>query len=725
MITTDDDEPNTHFSIFAAVFSVFTIHAWAVAKPVFDKFAGTPEYFVVNRIAATEIIIFVFILAIGIPLLVSIAIWVIHKINSRIGRVMTSVCTSIYLACYILQITRIIGLSNTFFVLGLALFAGIGIAVFTYLKNQFFSVTAYFFPIALIFPSLFLIDTNTRRVMFPPNPEQSALSNDEAGWVESRPPIIFVVLDELPLTNTLAPDGSIDKRYFPNLARLSNIATWYENGTTVHPYTIGSLTSILTGNRVPDSTLIPTHSYYPRNLFTLLQDHYAFHVVEEVTELLPPKGDSVQLSLDARLRKLAVFADDVMLVFAHMVLPERITQGLPAVDQSWGNFREASAPAQGIKQQAEDPSNTSEITKDVLDRQKSRNEVAKENRIDKFRTFIKSIEEYPDETLHFIHILLPHEPYVFLPSTRRYTNRNHIHGAHVRKPVWQSSDRAMVRLQQGEKIQAAAVDTLIGELLDELQSNGLFEKSMIILCADHGSVFQNGMSHRKPTSDSFGDVAFVPFMLKLPGQTTGGPEPLNAETIDILPTIYDIVGADADWTFDGRSLVSASPDDKTEKRIANLQGDFLTLNESQYTAARQHSLKRNIQIFGLDDPKADLFHYGEFLHLIGTPASALQRFAVEGKFNLWGFEEIRNVKLDAPFVPSRLIGEVLTPIRNPQDLYVAIVFNGKIEALVQPFKFEGKSLFDVVFEDSIVKTGSNDITLSLLDLDGVANADAR
>ena len=83
--------------------------------------------------------------------------------------------------------------------------------------------------------------------------------------------------------------GRIDKRLYPNLARLAEDSTWYRNATAVTGLTGWAVPSMLTG-RYPAEDLLPIASQYPDNLFRLLGDSYGYRmrVFEGMSQLCPP-----------------------------------------------------------------------------------------------------------------------------------------------------------------------------------------------------------------------------------------------------------------------------------------------------------------------------------------------------------------------------------------------------------------------------------------------------
>lgn len=49
----------------------------------------------------------------------------------------------------------------------------------------------------------------------------------------------------------------------------------------------------------------------------------------------------------------------------------------------------------------------------------------------------------------------------------------------------------------------------------------------------------------------------MPLFVKLPGQDEGRVDDREAATVDILPTVVDVMDVEVDWSFDGRSLLGS------------------------------------------------------------------------------------------------------------------------------------------------------------------------
>lgn len=100
---------------------------------------------------------------------------------------------------------------------------------------------------------------------------------------------------------------------------------------------------------------------------------------------------------------------------------------------------------------------------------------------------------------------------------------------------------------------ATEVDHHVGRLIDWLRDSGQYDSTLIVLTADHGEMLGDyGLWGKR----SFHDAAFhVPLIIRDPESSARGvtvTEP--TESIDVAPTILDLIGADIPHAMDGRSL---------------------------------------------------------------------------------------------------------------------------------------------------------------------------
>ena len=181
--------------------------------------------------------------------------------------------------------------------------------------------------------------------------------------------------------------------------------------------------------------------------------------------------------------------------------------------------------------------------------------------------------ERPGFYLH--HSLLPHEPWIYLPSGRRSrpTGEDPIPG--INKPP-SFDDRDLSQNNHlRHLLQVGYVDRQIGMLLRRLRRTRQLEDALLFVLADHGYSFDmNVPSRRLVTEDSIDEVAPVPFFIKRPGQTAGEGEVDESfvRNIDVVPTIADVLGTDVHWRHDGHSAFSAAT--RARRQVALVTRDF-------------------------------------------------------------------------------------------------------------------------------------------------------
>jgi arylsulfatase A-like enzyme len=94
----------------------------------------------------------------------------------------------------------------------------------------------------------------------------------------------------------------------------------------------------------------------------------------------------------------------------------------------------------------------------------------------------------------------------------------------------------------------------LGELLDELDRDGLLDGALVVVTADHGEEFfeHGGFSHGYSLHE---EVLRVPLFVKLPGQREARVVDARVSLPDVYPTIAEAVGALPVQPLDGQSLL--------------------------------------------------------------------------------------------------------------------------------------------------------------------------
>jgi len=100
----------------------------------------------------------------------------------------------------------------------------------------------------------------------------------------------------------------------------------------------------------------------------------------------------------------------------------------------------------------------------------------------------------------------------------------------------------------------AYTDYWIGRLVDELQRRGLYDRTVLVVTADHGDeLLDHGRVEHGRTH--FEEVMRVPLVIHVQDEGIGRVVDQQVGLIDVTPTLLDLLGVPSDLPFEGRSLV--------------------------------------------------------------------------------------------------------------------------------------------------------------------------
>jgi len=100
----------------------------------------------------------------------------------------------------------------------------------------------------------------------------------------------------------------------------------------------------------------------------------------------------------------------------------------------------------------------------------------------------------------------------------------------------------------------AYVDAQLGFLFEELKALGLWDRTLIVLTADHGEEFaEHGLFlHHQNTEE----IARVPLIIRFPHGVYGGRRISElVSTLEVMPTILDVLGIPPNPEVEGRSVM--------------------------------------------------------------------------------------------------------------------------------------------------------------------------
>ena len=647
------EEPRRPGNLESAL-HVLVLFGFAVAQPLYDLLGGEPAFFIFRRFQPLDFWLFAGLLSLGLP-----TAWaaLLRLLPAPVRPAAHAVSLGLLGTLIVLPPLGSLEGVPAWLTVGFGVAIGAAFGVLWLRRSRLRSFLTWLTPSVVIFAGIFLSAAGIRdQWLVSGGP---LVGTSRAG---AAPSVVLVVFDGLPTTSLMDVEGGIDSSRYPNFARLASEADWYRLHTTVSPVTITAVPAILAGQCAQDAGA-PTFASYPQNLFTFLAGSHEMVVSERVTNLCPPElcGDEPS----TRSQRLKALSKDARLIYLHRLLPLDWASKLPPVNQGWGDF--------GNRRRV--------------------------NRVGRFREFVASIEPGEDAALFFNHTVLPHEPFYYLPSGTWYRKEE-------REPAGASevlgSDPWVARHgYQRHLLQVGLVDKLLGELLAKLEATGRYEKSLVIVTADHGSSFREGEARRRISTHNPVDILPVPLFVKAPGQKVGEVRDEPVQTVDILPLIAELRMAEPSWSDGSWPRRPASAGQLSCPDLLDDPAPSVTISDLLLAAGRKDDLFGSAQ-------KGEFFsRVGPRPALIGMRANTgacppAEDLAVEVE-NEAAFEAVHL----GEYVPAEIVGVARGANARTTDLAVAV--NGVVKATTRAYELgtTDAAVWSAIVPESAFVEGAN------------------
>ena len=314
-------------------------------------------------------------------------------------------------------------------------------------------------------------------------------------------------------------------------------------------------------------------------------------------------------------------------------------------------------------------------------------------RPERFARFVRSIRSSRRPMFWMKHVLLPHGPYQYLPSGAKTRP-----GATDLVPEMNSElafhDRFLTRHnEQRYLLQLGFVDRLLGRLLRRLKRLGIYDDTLILVTADHGYAWQVGVSTRRSVSHSnIHELTPVPFFVKAPGQRKGRVARSYTQTLDVTPTIADLLGVRLGYRTHGHSAFSRAV--RRRRTIAVTTRDFsgiVRISGPRWEARRRGVVRRRLRQLGWGDWASLYTGIGPHRKLVGRRVAGLARAAARGvRASIAQAGSFDNVRRPGGIVPAQVAGNVMGVGGQGPGRAIAVAVNGRIEGVGRTFQLVGR-----------------------------------
>jgi hypothetical protein len=635
---------------------LFGLAGVAITQPLLELLGSNPTFFVAGHYEPGQIVLFAVLVAV-VPAAVVFVVSALPGLASRrLAPVAHGVGVAALAALFGLVLCRTLRIDGLVYVVPAVLLLGVGVALAEWRSRLARQFLAYLAVGNLAFVVLFVTSSPTSDLI---GADDVAGQQGQVTVPELAGPVVVVVLDEFPVTAIMRGDGTLNDERYPHLARLAGTSTWFRNAASESPTTYISTPSILTGNQAEGDDL-PVLDEHPRNLFSLFGDRHTINRYELVTDMCP--RDACE---PPPAEPLSQLLDDASVVYRHRVLPPDLRDGLPPVDAGWGDFGDVVDDQGEATAAPVSPSTT--VDPDPMARAQdiADDELRPRGQLEVLHRQFALIDDTP--SVNFVHVVLPHHPYLLTPWGEGYLPATLLPdeiatGANKLPPPDDPAYDFMFRQVYAQQaMQIGAVDSLLGEMIDHLEAEGVWEDALVVVTSDHGiDTSPPGFTRREDATNT--DELFrIPLFVKAPGQTEAVVDDAPASTVDVLPSIIDLLDIETDWEMEGHSLYDGS--EPTIERHVQTEVDAAVL------VAAAHAAR-----FPRGDDWVGLAAVGEAADLVGRSVDELR--VGEPSALRWSLDVDDDVLDDLSVahdnVPYVLEGTVSGSPARPPELLVAV-----------------------------------------------------
>ena len=678
---------------FTVPLSLVAVGAFALAQPLLDLLGRNPEFFVARGFTALDVLVFPLLLLL-LPGLASIPILALRLIGPRTAGIAHAVVIGGLFALFVATAwVALVGSDSPPALFGSAVAASGVLFAWAFLTFPIvLTGTVYAAWTVPIFAAWFLFVTPAGDVAL-------ARSGDlpETGEVGNPVPIVLLVFDEFPIATMIDSQGELLDDLFPRFAELADDGVWYRNAVGVRQQTEEALPSILSGVGADEGS-IPISSDHPLNLFTLLSDAYDIAAVETVTNLCADFACSnSSRRIEPLTQRWGGVAVDLSVVYGHLATPREVSEGLPPIDQTWGNF------ATGERSDF-----------DIIDRFLAN--VDDDRRLEVDRLLDTFDFDGPEPALRFGHFLYPHHPW-------QVTADGHLTGASSSPGAqgmgWTDDWWLVGQGYQRHILQTQYADTILGSVIDRLKEEGVYDEALVIAVADHGITIGTGVENQRLiTDETVGTIAAIPMFVKYPesvsAATPGTIDDVRAETVDLLPTIAEVIRTNVPWSMEGLSLLDPARAQRTESVMVGREGPvtFGVGGEEKLEAAATKE-----SWFEGGDPWM-LAPQG-WTEWLGRPVpDASAEDDEETTFTIRQQALLDAVPEDPDLIPVFVSGTVMLGDEATGEEIVVASVDGVVRAVTRVFEPEGRSArFQVMIPPDHLHPGDNDVLMWVADGD--------
>ena len=213
------------------------------------------------------------------------------------------------------------------------------------------------------------------------------------------------------------------------------------------------------------------------------------------------------------------------------------------------------------------------------------------------------------------------------------------------------------------------MDSLVGQLLDWLRAHQLYDDTAILVTSDHGeNLGELGIYSEHGTADEA--TCHIPFLLKWPGGVRGVTDSALHYSLDLLPTLAELLGVEKSERWDGESYA------ETIRTGAPCGRESLVLSQMAHVCQRSarfgdwlyiRTLHDGFHLFG----REMLFRISDDPHEQHDVSEQYPEICAQGAKRILDWHDEQMLRSDSPIDPLWTVIREGGPYHAPMDVLPA------------------------------------------------------
>jgi hypothetical protein len=669
----------------------------AITQPIFDLYGKNLPIFASAKISKYELAFFICLVAV-VPFATALVIETIAWfVNKRLGKLVHEFFIFLFGAIFGLALVSQIGISYDAIAYALSLAIGVSIVWGLRRLEVMRTFVMYLSGLAPLLTVIFVLQVQPVFAEISPTMKTVAAP-------EGKPPVVLIVFDESPLFALLDKDGKINPERFPGFAKLVSLSTWHRNATAVSQQTVQAVPAIFT-SRVPKKGDLPFLSDHPDNVFTMLESSYPINGYESVTSLCPRNLCSTASSIDLEriyLPRIKSFLNDALVVFGHRILPSNARSSLPSTGQTWGGFADAGAAEGG------------DAEHEAADAKFLRN-AGSFYQLRMWNDAMNRMMTMPTPSASILHFTVPHRPWSFTPDLRKY------YGPRFLGDLNPATGDLPKDYYQRYLYQLTAVDRLVDAMITRMQAAGLWDKSLVMITADHGISFEPGLVQRATDFSNPGqvtDLYTIPMFIKMPFQKTGTVDDCAVTNLDLLPTLLEVTGVKTSLQMEGESLVDNCPQPEL-RAMTTLKESRMLASSFELVRARSD---RYAQWLPREGPVQRIAGELSAQEILGTTLKTVPSTGVVATWTSAFSSQFDDIKPGVTeLAPTFIFGTIDVRDNIPSTTDGLVLIDGKVAGVINELSGvgPGEIEYQVLLDYTLLTPGKRVVSLVLRHREGL------